>query len=58
MKFPYFHHLYRSIRLKIIRKKALQKINRLKTQDEMSSHSYKIMVDVINKKLTALSVNK
>lgn len=55
---PYLQHLYQSVRLKTIRKKALQRIKHLKNKDEVSSHSYQILVEVINKKLTALSVNK
>lgn len=40
------------------RKKAQMNAKKLQSKDQMESHSYKIMVDVIDQKLSALSVDK
>ena len=58
MNFLHFQNLYQSTRLKTIRKKAIQRLKYLNNKDDVSSHSYKILIEVVNKKLNALSVNK
>ena len=45
-------------RLLTHRKKALLNAKKWSDTDEMASHSYQIMVKVIDQKLSALSVNK
>ncbi|WP_261374440.1 hypothetical protein [Dokdonia sp. Hel_I_53] len=41
-----------------MRRKTLQNLKKISTQDPMATHSYKIMIDVIDKKLATLAVNK
>jgi len=45
-------------RLKAYRKKAMCNVKKWSNKDEMASHSYQIMVHVIDQKLSALTVNK
>lgn len=45
-------------RLKTYRKKAIANAKKWSQKDEMASHSYQIMVRVIDQKLSAITVNK
>ncbi|EAQ40381.1 hypothetical protein ACFO5T_13175 [Dokdonia genika] len=45
-------------RLKSYRKKAISNAKKWSGRDEMASHSYQIMVKVIDQKVSALTVNK
>ncbi|WP_379953109.1 hypothetical protein [Dokdonia sp. R78006] len=45
-------------RLMAYRKKAMCNAKKWSNKDEMASHSYQIMVHVIDQKLSALTVNK
>ncbi|WP_298350994.1 hypothetical protein [uncultured Dokdonia sp.] len=45
-------------RLKAYRKKAISNAKKWNGTDEMASHSYQIMVKVIDQKVSALTVNK
>lgn len=51
-------YCYKLVRLRAIRKKALNKAKKWNSKDDMASHSYKIMVEVIDRKLSLLTVNK
>lgn len=53
-----FYSSNKLARLKTIRKKALCNAKKWSTKDEVASHSYQVMVKVIDEKLSALSVNK
>jgi len=44
--------------LKCKRKRALNKAKKWSNTDQMASHSYQIMVEVIDKKLSLLTVDK
>lgn len=56
--FSLFYSSDQLARLKTIRKKALCNAKKWSTKDEAASHSYQVMVKVIDEKLSALSVNK
>lgn len=56
--FAPFYLSNQQARLKSIRKKALFNAKKWSTIDQEASHSYKVMVKVIDQKLSAISVNK
>ncbi len=58
MIIPLFYSCHKLARLKGMRKKTLQNLKKIDNQDPMVTHSYRIMIDVIDKKMATLAVNK